>query len=46
MVLMILAYRSAHFEQKQRFMGIAQEMVMTFNEYPNFLKNLITDEES
>ena len=35
-----------NFEQKQRRMDIAQEMLTTFNDVPNLLKKVITGDES
>ena len=35
-----------NFEQKQRRMDIAQEMLMTFNDDPDLLKNVKTGDES
>ena len=35
-----------NFEQEQRGMEIAQEILTTFNEDPDLLKNLITGDES
>ena len=35
-----------NFEQKQRRMDIAQEMLTTFNDNPDLLKNFLTDDES
>ena len=35
-----------NFEQKQRHMDIAQEMLTTFNDDPDFLKKVITGDES
>ena len=36
----------ANFKQKQRRMDIAQEMLTTFNDDPDLLKNVITGNES
>ena len=35
-----------NFEQKQRCIDIAQEMLTTFNDNPDLLKKLITGDES
>ena len=35
-----------NFEQKQHRMDIAQEMLTTFNDYPDLLKKVITGGES
>ena len=35
-----------HFEQKHHLINIAQEMLTTFNDYPDLLKKVITGDES
>ena len=35
-----------NFEQKQRRMEVAQEMLLTFNDDPDLLKRIITGEET
>ena len=35
-----------NFEQKHRCMNIAQKIFTTFNDDPDFLKKVITDDES
>ena len=35
-----------NFDQKQRRMDIAQKMLTTFNDEPDLLKKVITDDES
>ena len=41
-----IATKLLNFEQKQRCMVIAQEMLTTFNNDPDFLKKLIRNDES
>ena len=41
-----IAPKLLNFEQKQRRMDIAQDMLTTFNDEPDLLQNVITGEES
>ena len=42
----MIVHKLLNFEQKQRLMDIAQEMLTTFNDYLDLLKNVITGDES
>ena len=41
-----IAPKLLNFEQKQRRMDIAQDMLTTFNDEPDLLKNVTTGDES